>query len=181
LTSPDFLALKARVELLREHMPELGLRSIDEEAVRALLPTLAAGETSFASMRRKPFVEMLLGLLDYPSQAALEQHMPERIEVPSGSRIRLDYEPGKPPVLAVRIQEMFGLAETPTVAGGRLRVMLHLLAPNMRPQQVTQDLAGFWARTYPDVRKDLRGRYPKHDWPDDPLSAAPLRGTRRRR
>lgn len=95
--------------------------------------------------------------------------------VPSGSAITLHYEIGRSPVLAVRIQEMFGLAETPRVAGGRVPVLLHLLAPNYRPQQVTDDLASFWANTYPQVRKDLRARYPKHAWPEDPLEAPPQR------
>ena len=112
---------------------------------------------------------------------ALEREAPERLEVPSGSRIALAYEPGRPPVLAVRIQELFGLAETPRVAGGRVAVLLHLLGPNFRPQQVTDDLASFWRNTYPQVRRELKRRYPKHSWPDDPLSAEPLRGARRRR
>jgi len=95
--------------------------------------------------------------------------------VPSGSRIRLAYERGRPPVLAVRIQELFGLARTPTVARGRVPVLLHLLAPNGRPQQVTADLASFWRTAYHEVRKELRRRYPKHAWPDDPATAAPQR------
>ena len=105
---------------------------------------------------------------------------PERIEVPSGSHIRIEYEEGRAPVLAARIQELFGLTETPRVATGRVKVLLHLLAPNHRPQQVTDDLASFWANTYPQVRKELRGRYPKHSWPDDPLTAEAIRGVRRR-
>ncbi len=91
--------------------------------------------------------------------------------MPSGSRIRLAYEEGKPPVLAARIQELFGLAETPRVAAGRVPVLLHLLAPNRRPQQVTGDLRSFWRNTYPQVRRELQGRYPRHAWPEDPLSA----------
>jgi ATP-dependent helicase HrpB len=102
------------------------------------------------------------------------------LEVPSGSRIQLTYEVGKPPILAVRIQELFGLATTPTVARGRIRVLLHLLGPNYRPQQVTSDLASFWINTYPQVRKELRARYPRHSWPEDPLSAPALRGPRKR-
>lgn len=102
---------------------------------------------------------------------ALAREAPERIEVPSGSRIRLHYEPGKAPVLAVRIQEIFGLLETPRVAGRRVAVLLHLLAPNHRPQQVTDNLASFWRTTYHQVRKDLRRRYPKHAWPEDPYTA----------
>ncbi|MDV7214137.1 ATP-dependent helicase C-terminal domain-containing protein, partial [Azotobacter beijerinckii] len=97
---------------------------------------------------------------------------PTAIAVPSGSRIRLDYAE-EPPVLAVRLQELFGLAATPRLAGGRLAVKLHLLSPARRPVQVTQDLASFWANTYAEVKKDLKGRYPKHYWPDDPLIAEP--------
>ncbi len=110
----------------------------------------------------------------------LDEHAPTHVEVPTGSRIRLDWsEPV--PSLSVRLQELFGLKATPRLAGGRVAVMLHLLAPNMRPQQTTDDLASFWANTYPQVRKDLRARYPKHSWPDDPLAAPPVRGTGRRR
>jgi len=91
--------------------------------------------------------------------------------VPSGSRIAVQYEAGRPPILAVRIQEVFGLLETPRIAGGRVSVLMHLLAPNMRVAQVTGDLASFWANTYAMVRKDLRARYPKHAWPEDPYTA----------
>ncbi len=90
------------------------------------------------------------------------------------------YEVARPPVLAVRIQEVFGLTETPRVAGGRVRVLLHLLAPNYRPQQVTDDLASFWANTYPQVRKELRARYPRHAWPEDPYHAIAEHRPRRR-
>ena len=92
----------------------------------------------------------------------------------------MDYEEGRPPVLAARIQELFGLTETPRLGGGRVKVLLHLLAPNYRPQQVTDDLASFWANTYPQVRKELRARYPRHAWPEDPYAAPPERRPRRR-
>src|SRR5207249_4270927 len=111
----------------------------------------------------------------------VDRDAPERIQVPSGSRIAVRYEEGRTPVLAVRIQELFGLADTPRVASGRVKVLLHLLAPNSRPQQVTDDLASFWANTYPGVRKELRARYPKHAWPEDPLSALPEHKPRRKR
>jgi ATP-dependent helicase HrpB len=120
------------------------------------------------------------GLFTWPQLQAVEREAPERIEVPSGSKIALAYEPGRPPVLAVRIQEVFGLLETPRVAGGRVPVLLHLLAPNMRVTQVTDDLASFWASGYQMVRKDLRARYPKHAWPEDPFAAPPQRGAKRR-
>jgi ATP-dependent helicase HrpB len=115
---------------------------------------------------------ILAGLLPWPLPQRLDELAPKNLEVPSGSRIRLDYSE-EPPVLAVRLQELFGLAATPRIAGGRLGVKLHLLSPAQRPVQVTQDLASFWANTYAEVKKDLKGRYPKHYWPDDPLVAEP--------
>ncbi len=101
--------------------------------------------------------------------------MPTHITVPSGSRIALDYTSGEVPVLAVKLQEMFGCADTPTVAGGRVKVLLHLLSPARRPVQITQDLRTFWNSSYFEVRKDLRGRYPKHPWPDEPWHAVPTK------
>src|SRR5205823_3365844 len=103
------------------------------------------------------------------------------ISVPSGSRLAVHYEEGRPPVLAVRIQELFGLRQTPRLAAGRVSVVLHLLAPNHRPQQVTDDLASFWENTYPLIRKELRARYPKHSWPEDPATADPESRPRRKR
>ncbi|HTQ78809.1 MAG TPA: ATP-dependent helicase C-terminal domain-containing protein, partial [Thermoanaerobaculia bacterium] len=100
---------------------------------------------------------------------------PERLTVPGGRSVRLEYpqDVGRPPVLAARIQELFGLAQTPRVAAGRVPVLLHLLAPNGRPQQITHDLASFWTTTYRQVRRELQGRYPKHAWPEDPWQAQP--------
>ena len=102
------------------------------------------------------------------------------ITVPSGSHVRLDYEQGEWPILAVRLQEMFGCQETPRIAGGTIPVMVHLLSPAGRPVQITKDLASFWRSTYQDVKKELRGRYPRHHWPDDPFSAPPTNRTKRR-
>ena len=113
-------------------------------------------------------------------RSALDQLAPTHIEVPSGSRIRVDYADAESPVLAVRIQELFGLDRTPTIAGGAVPLTLRLLSPAYRPVQITRDLAGFWRVSYFDVRKELRGRYPKHAWPDDPMRAEPTRRPRRR-
>jgi ATP-dependent helicase HrpB len=136
------------------------------------------GVTKRADFARLDVLAMLKGLLPGPLRAQLESLAPERIEVPSGSHIRLQYSPdGAPPVLAVKIQELFGLADTPTVNEGRTRVLLHLLSPAQRPIQVTQDLRSFWRNTYPEVRKELRGRYNKHPWPEDPWNATPTRKT----
>ena len=115
-----------------------------------------------------------------PAVTVSDRLAPGELEVPSGNRHALTYEIGKQPVLAVRMQELFGLAETPTVGGGRVPVLLHLLGPNHRPQQVTADLASFWKNGYPEVRKDLRGRYPRHYWPEDPSQAEPTRRVRPR-
>ena len=101
----------------------------------------------------------------------LQESAPLSLTVPSGKQIRLTYEPGRTPILAVRLQELFGWTETPRVARGRVAVLLHLLGPNARPVQITDDLRSFWTITYHQVRKDLRGRYPKHAWPEDPFTA----------
>lgn len=125
--------------------------------------------------------------LTYEQGRALDEHAPESIEVPTGNRVKLDWSaaraepPSRGPVLAVRLQEVFGWVETPRVAGGTVPVVMHLLGPNYRPVQVTDDLHSFWSTTYFQVRKDLRVRYPKHSWPEDPLTADPTaRGGRRR-
>lgn len=185
LDQKDVAGFLARVRSLRQWHPELDLPAFDGEHLKeAVLPHLVVGQRSFADLRKQPLLGLLKGALSYEQLQAVDREAPERIEVPSGSHIRLDYdggEPGSPPVLAARIQELFGLADTPTVAGGRVRVLMHLLAPNMRPQQVTQDLESFWKNTYPEVRKELAGRYPKHHWPEDPTTAEARRRPGRRR
>src|SRR5439155_22567439 len=117
--------------------------------------------------------EAIATKLDSAQHKAVDEFAPETLNVPSGNARRLAYEPGQPPVLAVKLQELFGLADTPRIANGRVAVTLHLLSPAQRPIQVTQDLRGFWERTYPEVKKELKGRYPRHPWPDDPWNAKP--------
>lgn len=117
----------------------------------------------------------LEALLPSGCRGALDTLAPRMLVLPGGTRARLRYAAGEPPVLAARIQDLFGMHETPRVADGRIAVLLHLLSPAMRPVQITSDLDGFWKNSYHAVRKELRGRYPKHSWPDDPLRAAPLR------
>jgi ATP-dependent helicase HrpB len=160
-----------RLRWLREAMPELNLPRFDDDELRELLPWVCAGCRSFDEVRRADWLGLLQGKLTSSQMQALEREAPERLQVPSGSRIALTYVLGRPPVLAVRIQEVFGWKDTPRVAGGRVRVLMHLLAPNHRPQQVTDDLASFWNNTYQQVRKELRIRYPKHAWPEDPWNA----------
>lgn len=180
LDDPAVSGFLARVRFLREWLPELELPNFDDDYFRRILPDLCDGCLSFADLRRMPLLQALKNALTPLQLQALEREAPERWQVPSGNRIGLVYEPGRPPVLAVRIQEMFGLAETPRVARGRVPVLLHLLGPNYRPQQITDDLRSFWNNTYPQVRKDLRRRYPKHDWPEDPWNAVPRQRPPRR-
>ena len=119
-------------------------------------------------------------MLDYAQRRSVDEFAPEALDVPSGNSRRLQYEAGKLPVLAVKLQELFGLADSPRIAMGRVPVTLHLLSPAQRPIQVTQDLRGFWERTYPEVKKELKGRYPRHPWPDDPWSATPTHRAKKR-
>ena len=170
-----------RVRSLAGWMPELELPRFEEGELIELLPLLCSGKRSFDELRRAPLLEVLRGSLNHAQQQALARHAPERWKLPSGGSARIEYRLDEPPILAARIQELFGLTETPRLAAGRIPVLLHLLAPNRRPQQVTDDLASFWANTYPQVRKELRGRYPKHAWPEDPWTAQPERRPRRRR
>jgi len=111
----------------------------------------------------------------HPRQRELDEQAPTHLTVPSGSNIALDYQADGSVILAARLQEMFGLSDTPRIAGGKVPLTIHLLSPARRPVQVTRDLAGFWRGTYFEVRKDLKGRYPRHYWPDDPLVAEPTR------
>jgi ATP-dependent helicase HrpB len=135
--------------------------------------------------RREHFARMDLGnalrsRLSYAHGVILEREAPTHLAVPSGSSIPIDYCDGTVPTLSVRLQEMFGLSVTPTVAGGRVPLLLKLLSPAGRPVQVTSDLVSFWNRGYHEVRKDLKGRYPKHYWPEDPYGAQPTRRVRPR-
>ncbi len=135
--------------------------------------------TTLKGIQRLDLGAILEALLPWEQRQRLEKLAPIRLEVPSGSMIAIDYD-ADPPVLAVKLQEMFGCEETPTIAGGRVALLVHLLSPAGRPLQITQDLAGFWRSSYQDVKKEMKGRYPKHPWPDDPLGASPTRHTRRR-
>ena len=170
----------ARLRCLRAWMPELGLPELDSAEIAALLPELCAGARSFADLRKLALAAILRSKLTRAQSQALDREAPERIQVPSGSPIALRYEVGRPPVLAARIQELFGLADTPKIAGGRVSVLMHLLAPNHRPQQVTEDLRSFWNGAYATVRKELARRYPRHSWPEDPWNAVAERRPKRR-
>ena len=216
----EALGLRARLALLHEHLgepwPDMSDAALAERAEEWLAPAVAslAGQAGRASepggsasgsgsrrfnLERLDVAQALRALLPWPQAARLEELVPERIEVPSGSQVRVDYTPavgaagsaapvdpaeagrtGRP-VLAVRVQECFGWAATPRIVEGRVAVLLHLLSPARRPVAVTDDLASFWEQGYPQVRAEMRGRYPKHAWPEDPWNAPATKGTGRRR
>ncbi|WP_025807649.1 ATP-dependent helicase HrpB [Pseudomonas chlororaphis] len=176
--TPELRQWQARVALLRQlDLEAKGESEWLDVSDAALLKSLESwllpylGKVSrlshFANLELAGIIH---NLLPWPLPQRLDELAPHHLRVPSGSSIRLDYSE-QPPILAVRLQELFGLAETPRIAGGRQVVKLHLLSPARRPVQVTQDLANFWRSTYAEVKKDLKGRYPKHYWPDDPLVA----------
>jgi ATP-dependent helicase HrpB len=138
-----------------------------------LLEALCAGKSSLEELRRADLSRAIRSRLTKVQLDALARHAPDRLRAPSGNRHALEYPEEGSPVLAVRIQEVFGLRESPRVAAGRVTVVLHLLGPHGRPLQVTSDLASFWERTYAEIRREMRGRYPKHFWPEDPRRAPP--------
>lgn len=148
--------------------------------MEAWLGPFISGMTRLEHLKGMDMKAVMLGMLAWNERETLERLAPPHMIVPSGSKISIDYSQDRP-VLSVRLQEMFGLSKTPAVAGGRVKVLLHLLSPAGRPVQVTDDLAGFWASSYQTVKKELRGRYPKHHWPDDPIAAAPARGAKRKK
>ena len=173
---------RSRVLSLRHWFPDDGWPDVSDGWLADHLDEWLApwqdGITRREHLQRLDLAAALQALLDHRQRARLNELAPTHLPVPSGSHLRLRYAPGEPPVLAVKLQELFGLADTPRIAGGRIAVTLHLLSPAQRPIQVTQDLRGFWERTYAKVKKELKGRYPKHPWPDDPWTATPTRRIR---
>jgi ATP-dependent helicase HrpB len=132
-----------------------------------------AGKRSFAEIRSASLLDDIRAAVGFAKLARLDELAPEHVTLGGGRRVKVHYEPGKPPWIESRLQDFFGSAQTPKVLAGRAPLVLHLLAPNGRDVQVTADLAGFWTRTYPGVRAELMRRYPRHAWPADPLSARP--------
>ena len=165
--------LLARVEFMARTFPEAGFPVLTDEDVGAALARLCAGRRSFTELRTAARAGELLAelrrTLTHGQARLLAAMAPERIELAGGRQVKVNYEPGRAPWIASRLQDFFRLREGPSVAGGRAPLVLHLLAPNQRPVQVTTDLAGFWARHYPQVRRELSRRYPRHQWPENPL------------
>jgi ATP-dependent helicase HrpB len=162
----------ARLDGPAADWPPLDDASLAQTLADWLAPVLG-GKRSLGDLVSLDLLGLLRNQLDWNQQQALDRLAPTHVTVPSGSRIAIEYGIDDTPILAVKLQEMFGLAETPAIAGGRVRLKLHLLSPARRPIQVTSDLGGFWAGSYKAVRADLRGRYPRHPWPENPLEALP--------
>lgn len=182
--SEDVLDYQRRVAFVASRHPELELPELDTASVLGMveewLPAFAGRASSAVELKKIDMVQVLRSLLSYSQQEAVDRLAPSHLEVPTGSRIRLEYRQGaEAPVLRVRLQECFGLTDTPRVDGGRVPVLMELLSPGYKPVQLTSDLRSFWGGTYFEVRKELRRRYPKHSWPDDPLAAEAVRGVRR--
>ena len=176
--SPEARQLQARVDLLRRMDPQGGWPDLSDEDLRKSLTTWLRpwleGKQALAQVKALDVSAMLLSLLDWPHQKRLDAEAPPALTTPAGNRRRLEYATGADPFLAVPLQEMLGSANGPAVCSGRVQVTLHLLSPAHRPLQVTRDLAGFWAGSYAEVRKEMCGRYPKHHWPEDPANERPM-------
>lgn len=168
-----------RIEVLARWVPELGIPSGVRELLVDAVVALCPGRRSFAELKRADAGALIRGLLTFEQIRALHREVPARFELPGGRSVRIDYAPDRPPKISARIQDLFGLSETPRLARGRLPLVVEILAPNQRPVQITDDLGSFWRSTYAEVRKQLRGRYPKHRWPENPHDGAGNRSPRR--
>jgi ATP-dependent helicase HrpB len=182
--TPALRNLQARVGFLKRVLgpewPDLSDAALLKD-IDGWLPPWLQGMSRLSHLERLPLHDALTALMDHKLRRQMEEQAPSHVTVPSGSSVRVDYTEGETPVLRVKLQEMFGQADTPRLAGGKVPVMLHLLSPAQRPVQVTQDLKGFWQRTWPEVKKELKGRYPKYQWPEDPTVAVASRTGRKPR
>ena len=181
--TPEAEQFRLRLQCAANWLPEYDWPAVDEDSLLAtleswLLPHMS-GVHSLRALKAVNVGQALRGLLDWSMLQRLDSELPAHYTVPTGSRIAIRYHEDNPPVLAVRMQEMFGEANTPTIAGGRVPLVLELLSPAQRPLQVTSDLSAFWKGSYREVQKEMKGRYPKHVWPDDPANTAPTRRTKK--
>jgi ATP-dependent helicase HrpB len=177
------LQLRQRMQCAAQWLPEDRWPAVDDVSLLAALPRWLqpslAGVTNVRALRQVNLGEALLRLLDWPLRQKLDHALPSHYTVPTGSRLPVRYRAGEPPILAVRMQEMFGEQSTPMLAEGRVALVLELLSPARHPLQITGDLAAFWQGAYREVQKEMKGRYPKHVWPDDPGRAMPTRRTKK--
>lgn len=181
--TPEAEQFRLRLQCAAIWLPEYDWPAVDEDSLLAtlerwLLPHMS-GVHSLRALKALNVGQALRDLLDWSMLQRLDSELPAHYTVPTGSRIAIRYHEDNPPVLAVRMQEMFGEAKTPTIAQGRVPLVLELLSPAQRPLQVTSDLSAFWQGSYREVQKEMKGRYPKHVWPDDPANTAPTRRTKK--
>jgi len=184
--SDEVQNLQRRIAAVAAWHPELGLPDLSTDTLLQTapqwLPPFLDGATTVSQLRKIDLCKVLWSLLPYDLQQAVDRLAPSHITVPTGSRIRVEYRQGADaPVVRVRLQECFGMLDTPRVDDGRRPVLMELLSPGFKPVQLTSDLRSFWQDAYFQVRAELRRRYPRHAWPDDPLEAAPVRGVRKRK
>ena len=181
--TPEAEQFRLRLQCAANWLPEYDWPAVDEDSLLASLETWLlphmSGVHSLRALKALNVGQALRGLLDWSMLQRLDSELPAHYTVPTGSRIAIRYHEDNPPVLAVRMQEMFGEAKTPTIAQGRAPLVLELLSPAQRPLQVTSDLSAFWQGSYREVQKEMKGRYPKHVWPDDPANTAPTRRTKK--
>ena len=181
--TPEAEQFRLRLQCAANWLPEYDWPAVDEDSLLASLETWLlphmGGVHSLRALKALNVGQALRGLLDWSMLQRLDSELPAHYTVPTGSRIAIRYHEDNPPVLAVRMQEMFGEAKTPTIAQGRVPLVLELLSPAQRPLQVTSDLSAFWQGSYREVQKEMKGRYPKHVWPDDPANTAPTRRTKK--
>jgi len=181
--SPQAEQLRLRLHCAAQWLPEYPWPDVSDSALLAtlerwLLPQLG-GVHSLRALQNVDLSAALGNLLEWSQRQRLDSALPTHYTVPTGSRIAVRYHQENPPALAVRMQEMFGEAATPAIAEGRIPLTLELLSPAQRPLQITRDLSAFWKGSYREVQKEMKGRYPKHVWPDDPASALPTRRTKK--
>jgi ATP-dependent helicase HrpB len=166
-------SLQVKLELLRGAFPEREIPHLDGEQIRGLLTAACEGLTSLAEFAAVPVEERLRRALSPAVVGMLREETPEHVRLPGGRQAPVNYEPGKPPWIESRLQDFFGMSTGPAICRGRVPLTLHLLAPNYRAVQVTSDLAGFWQKHYPAIRRELGRRYPRHAWPEDGATATP--------
>lgn len=181
--TPEAEQYRLRLQCAARWLPQFAWPSVSDEALLAsleawLLPQMA-GVHSLRALKALDVKAALQNLLEWSLRQRLDSELPTHYTVPTGSRIAIRYHEDNPPALAVRMQEMFGEAITPAIAEGRIPLVLELLSPAHRPLQITRDLGAFWAGSYREVQKEMKGRYPKHVWPDDPANTAPTRRTKK--
>jgi ATP-dependent helicase HrpB len=179
LSEKDCVQFLFRVKLINKYPEIMSCPVLDQDWFKSVLEQIITGCYCFSELQKFDFRDFFFQEIGFQNKSKFDSLVPERITVPSGSNIQLNYQEDGPPILPVKLQEMFGLQETPKIISGKQPILIHLLSPAGRPLQITQDLEHFWENGYHEIAKEMRGRYPKHPWPDNPKTAQPFRGTKK--